>query len=226
VAEVEKGRGHLEGVLARALTGDSAGTLALIEALAPIVRARAYGVLAGRGAQSRSRDVRQELDDFAQDILCALFADDARLLRRWDKARGLSLPNYVGLVTERHVRHVMRSGRRSPWSADATEADALELVAGTTREPEGDIASREIFARLWAQLKDELTPRGLMLFQLLVVEEKPVEDICATYAMTPDAVYAWRSRMMKRVRVLIESLSNDRASDRAPSHTISKQEPT
>src|SRR5687768_1618744 len=79
--------------------------------------------LARRMVKARGRDLRQEVEDLTQEVFVALFADDARALRLWDPARGASLANFVGLLAEREVASILRSGRRSPWTEDPTASD-------------------------------------------------------------------------------------------------------
>jgi len=45
------------------------------------------------------------------------------------------------------------------------------------------------------------------LFYMLLVDEQPVEEICAKTAMTRDAVYAWKSRLAKLSRKIAAELT-------------------
>src|SRR5262249_44916453 len=119
-------------LLKPALSGDRAARAELVRAIAPLVQVRVYRALSIRGGAARGRSVRQEVEDLTQDALVALFEDDAKALRAWDETRGLSFLNYVGLLTERLVGHLLRSRKRSPWTADPTEDIALSRAAGAT----------------------------------------------------------------------------------------------
>jgi hypothetical protein len=44
----------------------------------------------------------------------------------------------------------------------------------------------------------------MLLFQMLYVEERSVEEVMATTEMTRDAIYAWRSRFRKLVAKLAD----------------------
>jgi RNA polymerase sigma factor (sigma-70 family) len=195
-------------LLSGALAGDAAATRGLIELLGPVVHARVVRALLRSGSgRKQGRDLRQEIEDFVQEVFTALLADRGRVLRSWDPARGMSLINFVGLVTEHQVASILRSGRRSPWREEATEIEALDRAAGTVDATDRRVHSRELLARLVAGLRAELSPRGFELFQLLIVEERTVENICEQTAMTPDAVYAWRSRIGKVARRLLHEMS-------------------
>jgi RNA polymerase sigma-70 factor (ECF subfamily) len=189
-----------------ALSGDRAAVRALCASLAPLVQARVAKALLRRHRAGVRRAVREEVLDLTQEVFVALFERDGRLLRAWDPARGLSLPNFVGLIAEREVASILRSGVRSPFALDdALSEDALEPLEapGGVGGVEADVASRETLEKLLDGLRARLSPLGLQMFRLLFVEERTVEEICESMRMRPDAVYAWRSRLT-RLAVQIE----------------------
>lgn len=190
----------------RALSGDPAATRRLVVAVLPVVQARVTRVLARRRNKS-GRDVRQEVEDLAQEVFAALFDEDGRALRAWDASRGLSLANFCGLVAEREAASILRSGRRSPWSADPTDTDDLERDLAPEPDFEARLATREQLEQLVDRVREALSPRGLEMFERLVVREESVEAVCAATKMSPDAVYAWRSRIGKLVRALAREIA-------------------
>lgn len=199
-------------LLALALAGDAGAVRTLVAAMTPIVQARVARVLLRRESAGRGRDVRQELEDLAQEVFAALFAERGRLLRLWSPERGLSLTNFVGLLAEREAISILRSGRRSPWTEDPTEAEDLSERAGaTTGGVDAQLASRQLLERLLDRLRAQLSPKGLQLFVWLLVEQQPVEDVCRLADMKPDAVYAWRSRLGKLLRTLAAEISTEDA---------------
>jgi len=194
-------------LLRRALAGDKAATRGLIDVLSPVVHARVARKLVRSGQGRRqNRDLRQEIEDFVQEVFAALFADGGRPLRAWDPDRGLSLANFVGLLAEHQVDSILRSGRRSPWSEEATKTDAIEQRAGAAESAHAHVSSRELLAKIVERLRAELTPVGAEMFQLLVVENQSVEEVCRRTGMSADAVYAWRSRLGKQARQIREEL--------------------
>src|SRR4051794_5316415 len=172
----------------------------------PVVQARVARTLVRRRGGS-GRDARQEVEDLAQDVFAALFADGGKVLRLWDPARGLTLASWCGLVAEREAASILRSGRRSPWTEAATELEELERNLGEVPDFEVRVSSREQIARLVDRLRDALSPRGLELFHRLLVEEESVESVCASTGMSADAVYAWKSRIAKVVRKLAAEMA-------------------
>jgi RNA polymerase sigma-70 factor (ECF subfamily) len=200
-------------LLAAALAGDAGAARALVAAMTPVVQARVARVLLRRESAGRGRDVRQELEDLAQEVFAALFAERGRLLRLWSPERGLSLTNFVGLLAEREAISILRSGRRSPWTEDPTEAEDLSERAGATAAVDAQIASRQLLERLLDRLRAQLSPKGLQLFVWLLVEQQPVDEVCRLADLKPDAVYAWRSRLGKLLRTLAAEISTEGATD-------------
>jgi DNA-directed RNA polymerase specialized sigma24 family protein len=204
-------------LLATALAGDASAVSRLVSALTPIVQARVARVLLRRESAGRGRDVRQELEDLAQEVFAALFAEQGRLLRMWSPERGLSLANFVGLLAEREAISILRSGRRSPWTEDPTEDATLADVAGSADGPEVRVASRELLARLLDRLRAQLSPKALQLFVWIMVEQLDVDEVCRLGALSPDAVYAWRSRLGRLLRVLAAEISSESAASTSES---------
>jgi RNA polymerase sigma-70 factor (ECF subfamily) len=207
-------------LLQRALAGDDSALRPLVDLLAPIVQARVARALLRGG--TTGRELRQHVEDFTQEVFAGLFDGERRALRAWDPARGMSLVNYVGLLAEHQVVAILRTGRRNPWREEATEDEELARSAGGTESPESRVWSREVLGQLLERLRAELTPRGFLLFQLLLVEERGVEEVCEATGMSPDAVYAWRSRLGKTVRRLIADIASS-DSTRTP-HIPSRRE--
>ena len=198
---------ELAGLVRRALDGDPASIRALVDRLTPVVQARVARGLFRREPSAGGRNVRQEIEDFTQDVFLSLFRDDCRALRAWDPARGLSLENFVGLLAQHQVASLLRTGRSSPWVDLPTEVEILDRTAAGAPAPDELAASREMLQSLQARLASKLSPRGLELFWTLLVREESVEAVCARTGMTPDAVYAWRSRLARLVRSLAAELA-------------------
>lgn len=193
-----------------ALAGDKAATRTLIRTLLPVIQVRVARALVRRKSGA-SRDVRQEVEDLTQEVFAALFADEARLLRVWDPARGLSLLNFCGLIAEREALSLLRSGRRSPFTETATALDDLERDAEPVADAEIGFASKQQLTLLVDRLRVELSPRGLELFYRLIIDEEAVASVCTSTGMSADAVYAWRSRLGKLVRKILTELGDSGA---------------
>ncbi|HVT58403.1 MAG TPA: sigma-70 family RNA polymerase sigma factor [Thermoanaerobaculia bacterium] len=200
------GRG-LQHQLRRALAGDEAELNRLVGALAPVVQARvARCLLRWRIGPAAGRSVRQEVEDLTQEVFLQLFADQGRVLRSWQPERGLTLPNFVGLVAERQTTSVLRSGRRSPWKEDPTLPERLDAPA-EDGGPERVAASREELRLLLQRLTEELSPLGRNLFDLLFLQELSLTEVARRTGLSNDAVYAWRSRLRRLARRLQTELA-------------------
>src|SRR5581483_4281601 len=135
-----------------ALEGDPQATRTLVDRLAPVVQSRVTRGLLRRSPSSGGRDVRQEVEDFTQEVFLSLFRDGGRALRAWDPARGLSLENFVGLLAQHQVASILRTGKSSPWVDLPTEAETLERAATASPGPEQQVATREMWESLQSQL--------------------------------------------------------------------------
>ena len=191
----------------RALAGDPTALTRLVARLTPVVQARvARTLLARRSRLGSGRDVRQEVEDLSQEVFLSLFARDGHILRSWQAERGLSLENFVGLVAERQVVSVLRSGKRNPWKEEPSPVEDLETTA-PDRGPEEAAASREQLSLLLERLREKLSPLGHQIFVLLFVQEMTVPETMAASGLTADAVYAWRSRLRRLAQQLLAELS-------------------
>ena len=184
-----------------ALAGDRAGMQALVKRLLPIIQAE-VGFALMRGAAIESRDPRQEVRDFVQEVFVQLLAKEGKVLRSWDPERGRSLDSFVRLIARRQVAAILRSGRRNPWADKHVAGDELERGHPDDSGARRQLESSDHLRRLLRQLGERLDERGMLLFRMLYVEERSVEEVMDATDMSRDAVYAWRSRFRKLVRSL------------------------
>ncbi|HKI04366.1 MAG TPA: hypothetical protein VKK31_20480 [Thermoanaerobaculia bacterium] len=188
----------------------------LVRRLTPVIQSRvARGLLLRRMGMAASRNVRQEVDDLTQDIFLVLFDKDGKVLRSWKPELGLSLLNFVGLVAERQTASALRSGKKSPWKEDPTLPEDFEQAAQESG-PEEITASREQVRLLRHRLTEELSPLGRHLFDLLFLRELQLEEVIRQTGMSADAIYAWKSRLRRLARRLLEETSENRLDPRRP----------
>lgn len=192
-------------LLDRARRGHGAAWKALVDALLPVVRAR-VGRALGRAthAPGRLRPLFDQQEDVEQQVFLFLFKDDARALAEWDPARGMSLENYVGLIAQREATNAVRywraESRRDEVLAEGDEAPDARAVDAAAAGAEERLAQREQLERLWAQLEASLTPKGLLIFRLLFVEELDADEVAATLGLTKRSVWNWTNRLRTLVR--------------------------
>lgn len=190
------------GAVAQAAAGEEPWPSRLIDTLTPVIQSRVARVLL-RGQQRHPGRIRPLVEDLTQEVFMVLFARGGRVLRDWQPDRGLSLANFVGLVAERQTVSYLRSGRRSGWREDPTLTDTFD-AATADPSPERWAASRQQMERLLERLTEELSPLGRQLFRLLYLEERGVEEVEGLTGMSSDAVYAWRSRLRRRARRVLQ----------------------
>ncbi len=209
---------HLEmqDILGRALAGDQAALCELVDLLTPVIQKRvARALLNWRHGASSGREVRQEVEDFTQEVFLALFEDDAHVLRTWRPDGGLSLLNFVGLVAERCAQGILRSGKRNPWRDDPTLIEDLDR-ADESCDPEIIAASREMLRLVRDRMKEELTPYGWQMFDLLFLRELSPEEVARKTGKSLDAVYQWQSRLRQLARRIRDELSNPSGEPQKP----------
>jgi RNA polymerase sigma factor (sigma-70 family) len=193
------------GQIHHACRGDRRALARLVGELLPVVKVEVVVAL-HRRAGAAGRDATQEVDDFVQDVLVYLLAQDGRVLRRWDPGRGRSLASFVRLVTRHRVARRLEGFRGNPWNTEATEDEQLEGLDFDGHDDDAfrQLASRERLARLLEHLRARLDERGLLLFRLIYVEQRPIPEVCETVAMSRAAVDQWSSRLRRWARGLAE----------------------
>ncbi|WP_394827839.1 DinB family protein [Pendulispora albinea] len=182
------------------LAGDARARRAFVLELSPLVRAHVTRALLRRRARARRHDVRQEVADMVQEVFAALFEDDAKSLRAWSPERGLSFSSFVGLLCERQVHAILRSGRRSPWRNEATEPAQLDAHMQPGPNLDRRIEQEDMARAVVLRTAGELSPRGQEFLRVLFLEGKAVDDATAQLQVSADVVYAWRTRIIKRAR--------------------------
>ena len=195
----------------RALASDPAALNKLVAVLTPVIQARVIRtLLARRHRLAGGRVVRQDVEDRSQDVFLALFSREARVLRDWKPGRGLSLQNFVGLVAERQVLSFLRSRRRNySWKEDPILTEEELEMESPESGPEEIVASRELLSLLLDRLREELSPLGRQMFELLFVQELSQAEVEAASSLSADAVYAWRSRLRRLAGKLWDEISGD-----------------
>ena len=180
-----------------ALEGDRGAIRRLVGRLRPVVHTEVAYVLLRRAAAA-GRNARQELEDLVQEVFARLWADDGKLLRAWDPARGRSLDSWVRLVARSRVLDQLRSRRRTPLQDDAMDDEELQRAAPSDAPTiTSALGAREDLERIQARLRAQLTERDWMLFIALYAEGCSVQQVSTELGMTPAAVYQWKSRFAR-----------------------------
>ena len=176
--------------------GDLQAERELVQALTPVIRASVLRTM--RRFASRRRAVEQEVEDLTQGVLLVLFArDGGRAIARWDPDRGLALDGFVALLAAHETAAILRSRRRSPWTEEPTQAEALDANAAAAVGPEAAASGRRMIAAVIERVRARVSDRGGELFDLLFLEGRAPEDISALTGLALPVVYAWSSRLSR-----------------------------
>lgn len=210
-------------LIRRALAGEAAGVRELVERLSPVISKRVAATLWKR---TRKRNIPQEVDDIAQEVLLSLFQSDGKTLRSWDPARGMSLDRFVGMVAQHLTISILRNGRTSPWRDEPIEPGRLEeMDTWDAMTPESVTISRQSLQVLLDRVRAALSPRGLVLFQRIVVDAEPLDAIMADEGLSQAAAYQWKCRLLQTLRSLATDVHSSSVSEKTPGLRMAKRVP-
>jgi RNA polymerase sigma-70 factor (ECF subfamily) len=153
----------------------------------------------------RNRGTSADLEDLVQDTFAGLFSN--RALGAWDPERGLGLLGFVGLLAEREVGMAMRTRKRNPWSEEPTPHELLSDLGGATPSLAGHIEARDELRRLFARARARLRGPARCYLEWLVLEERSIQAVAEQTGSSTEALYAWRSRLLRLLRALRRELA-------------------
>lgn len=190
-----------------ALSGNERAIGELIARLESVVD-RYVGFALGQFRRGR-RNIREEKEDFVQEVMLKLFHFEKTPLRVWNPEIS-GLDSYVGMITKHAVTDILKTKKKNPWTADPTEAEAIERLQGAAGRVDLEVAARELLLLLDAALQERFSPQRYRLFQLIYLEERSVEEVCELMNMTPDAVFQARARFKKDLPKIVEEILSEK----------------
>jgi RNA polymerase sigma factor (sigma-70 family) len=205
-----------QALVRRALGEDRAALRELVELITPSIHVNVADTLRRRvRADGRSR-ARHEVEDLTQEVLAALFADQGRRLRLWDPARGLSLPRFVGLVSRHLVESFLRRRDHRVWEDKPIDGDEADVLPDPAESPERFAERKEELYAVLAGVELALTPEAREVFQLLVIEGRPVEEVATATGATPTAIHVKKHRFVKLARDIARRIHGGAVADDGP----------
>jgi DNA-directed RNA polymerase specialized sigma24 family protein len=189
-------------------THDAQAMRELVVRLWPVVSARVVRVLRRRGDGLRGPS-RERIEDLVQEVFVYLLESDAHALKAWRSAGGLSFENFVGLLAERRVISILRTGLSRQSGLEDPTLEDQESEGQIDREFEFRLMSKDLLAELLDRLRENLAPLGMELFEALYVDQLSVAATAMRTQMTADAVYKWRERLRKLVARLALELQQE-----------------
>lgn len=200
-----------QATIACARQGDRAAIEALVVFLTPSIKNAIARRLRAAVAIGKVASLQQQRDDLAQETLLAFFSNDAALLQRWDPERGLKLERYAALIADRRTISFLRGLKPTEHATPLDDEQGQDFLGGVEPSPSPQrwLESHQTLQLLLAGLSERLSPLGRQLFDLLYVRDLSVEQISRETGMTADAIYAWRSRLRRQMRSILQQLESE-----------------
>jgi RNA polymerase sigma factor (sigma-70 family) len=156
--------------------------------------------------QLAQRQGLQEAD--AHDLVQTMFSRVAKKASNWqtDLSNG-TFRGWLAITTRNLVIDHFRRQQRQP--ASITDSHLFSLSSGVV-DDEFDMQERRMLFQ-WAakRCRSEFTEKTWEAFWLTSVDDQPVATVSKQLSMTAGAIYIARSRVLAKIRSLIESTSFD-----------------
>ncbi|HWB11068.1 MAG TPA: sigma-70 family RNA polymerase sigma factor [Pirellulales bacterium] len=146
-------------------------------------------------------------DADAEDVVQQVFGSVARAVDRWqpDAARA-TFRTWLTTIARNAIINALV--RRAPDRASGDTADRELLVEYEDETPDSRVllteARREIFQWAARRARDEFEPKTWDAFWLTAVEGQDVAQVAEAIGKKPGAIYAARSRVMKRLKQIVQ----------------------
>lgn len=186
----------------RALRGHGGAVRQLVERLMPVIRAQIGYTL----ARQPGRRTQGDRDDYAQEVWVALWADDGRRLKAYDRTRGASFEGYVGLIAERELLGLLRKESAQKRGGDLRQVNP-ELLGNAVdggASPERAAMARDEAQALLSHLKTRLPERGMLVFRCLYTDGRGVAETAEMLGVSAQVVYNWQHKIRKAARAFAE----------------------
>lgn len=142
--------------------------------------------------------------DVSQQVLLAI----ARSVENWrDDGQPASFRRWLSRVARNVVIKFMMRERRTVSGQGGTEL--VELLREVPAQPDRSQEARydhELVVWAAQQVRGEFLPRSWDVFWATMVENRPVGEVAEEYQVTPGSIYMSRSRILARIRRIIDEL--------------------
>lgn len=172
--------------------GDEQAWGEFLEIYGPLV----YRVARGKGLQHAD----------AEDVVQQVFSSVARAVDRWqpDAARA-KFRTWLSAIAHNVIVNALT--RRAPdrASGDTAERELLAECAADSAESQMIVAEsrHEVFQWASRRAREEFEPKTWEAFWLTAVEGRKIADVASALEKQVGAIYAARSRVMRRLRQII-----------------------
>jgi RNA polymerase sigma-70 factor (ECF subfamily) len=151
----------------------------------------------------------EDLEDFRQELLLALFHDGARKLRQYDGRNGASLATWLRVVATRFAIDRIRrfaSGARFESLATGLLERTVEAASEEPGEPEAAALQAER-RRQVLSLIAELSPGDQLFVRLFYYQDATIAEVSEVMGISRNAAYVRKMRLHRRLRSLLEQRS-------------------
>ncbi len=150
----------------------------------------------------------QEAD--AQDLAQQVLVSVHHAIGRWEpRSAETRFRNWLSKITRNAI---LKALTRSPQDAAVGGSEVREQLADLA-SPDPKLAQlleeevqREIYHRAAEIVQQEVNQRSWQAFQWTTLDEMPIEEAAERLKQTVGSVYAMRSRVMRRLRDVVQSL--------------------
>jgi RNA polymerase sigma-70 factor (ECF subfamily) len=162
-----------------------------------------------RGWLSRHDLQPADVEDVLQDILVVV---NAKLPGFVHNGQLGAFRSWLRTILTLRVRHFLRGRRNRPAAGPQPPSDWLDQLAdpdsALSRQWDED-HDRQLVRRMLAAIQAEFNVQTWQVFQLLVLEDRPVVEVTQRLGITANAVYVAKARVLVRLRAEVRGLVDD-----------------
>lgn len=142
----------------------------------------------------------------AEDIVQQVFTSVSVALDRWQPDRSRArFRTWLNTIARNAILNVLT--RRAPDRASGDTAERDLLAQQSSDAPASQLllleSRREIFRWAARRVREQFEPATWDAFWLTAVEGREVEDVAPLVGKKPGAIYAARSRIMRRLKEVV-----------------------
>lgn len=150
----------------------------------------------------------QEAD--AQDLAQQVLVSVHHAIGRWEpRSAETRFRNWLSKITRNAIlKALIRSPQDAAVGGSEVREQLAELASSEPRLAQSlqEEVQREIYHRAAEIVQQEVNQRSWQAFQWTTLDEMPIEEAAARLKQTVGSVYAMRSRVMRRLRDVVQSL--------------------
>ena len=142
----------------------------------------------------------------AEDVAQQVFASVAGAVERWQPdAERAKFRTWLTTIARNAILNALARRPLDRASGDTVERDLLAACAADPAESQLLVAEsrREVFQWAARRVREEFKPQTWDAFWLTAVEGRTIAEAAAAIQKQPGAIYAARSRVMRRLRQIV-----------------------